>query len=82
MAPTRRRRPGSATPSRTIPIVSISGTNGKSTTTRLISHILIKAGRHTGTTTSDGVLVDERMVDAGDWTGPGGAAAILGRSDV
>ena len=67
---------------RRIPIVSISGTNGKSTTTRLISHILIVAGRHTGTTTSDGVLVDERMVDEGDWTGPGGAAQILGRSDV
>jgi cyanophycin synthetase len=67
---------------RRIPIVSISGTNGKSTTTRLISHILIHAGRHTGTTTSDGVLVDERMVDEGDWTGPGGAALILGRSDV
>jgi cyanophycin synthetase len=67
---------------RRIPIVSISGTNGKSTTTRLISHILIRAGRHTGTTTSDGVLVDERMVDEGDWTGPGGAALILGRSDV
>jgi cyanophycin synthetase len=67
---------------RKIPIVSISGTNGKSTTTRLISHILIVAGRRTGTTTSDGVLVDERMVEEGDWTGPGGAAQILGRSDV
>jgi cyanophycin synthetase len=67
---------------RKIPIVSISGTNGKSTTTRLISHILIVAGRRTGTTTSDGVLVDERMVEEGDWTGPAGAAQILGRSDV
>ena len=67
---------------RTIPIVSISGTNGKSTVTRLISHILLQAGRHVGTTTSDGVLVDERMVEPGDWTGPGGAHQILGRHDV
>jgi len=67
---------------RRIPIVSISGTNGKSTVTRLISHILVGAGRHVGTTTSDGVLVDERMVDPGDWTGPGGAQQILARSDV
>jgi cyanophycin synthetase len=67
---------------RRIPIVSISGTNGKSTVTRLITHILVLSGRHVGTTTSDGVLVDERMVDPGDWTGPGGAAQILGRSDV
>jgi cyanophycin synthetase len=67
---------------RRIPIVSISGTNGKTTVTRLISHILILAGRHVGTTTSDGVLVDERMVDPGDWTGPGGAQQILARSDI
>jgi cyanophycin synthetase len=67
---------------RHVPIVSISGTNGKSTVTRLISHILILAGRHVGTTTSDGVLVDERMIDPGDWTGPGGAHQILGRADV
>lgn len=67
---------------RRIPIVSISGTNGKSTVTRLITHILIGAGRHVGTTTSDGVLVDERMIDPGDWTGPGGAHQILARHDV
>ncbi len=67
---------------RRIPIVSISGTNGKSTVTRLITHILVLAGRHVGTTTSDGVLVDERLVDPGDWTGPGGAQTILRRSDI
>ncbi len=67
---------------RRVPIVSISGTNGKSTVTRLITHILVLAGRHVGTTTSDGILVDERMVEAGDWTGPGGAARILERHDV
>jgi cyanophycin synthetase len=67
---------------RRVPVISITGTNGKSTVTRLITHILLRAGRHVGTTTSDGVLVDERMVDPGDWTGPGGAAAILRRNDV
>ena len=67
---------------RRVPIVSISGTNGKSTVTRLITHILLRAGRHVGTTTSDGVLVDERMVDPGDWTGPGGAQQILARHDI
>ncbi|OGO56407.1 MAG: hypothetical protein A2V84_00940 [Chloroflexi bacterium RBG_16_70_13] len=67
---------------RRIPIVSISGTNGKSTTTRLITRILLRAGRRVGTTTSDGILVDERMVEPGDWTGPGGAQEILRRSDI
>ena len=62
--------------------MSISGTNGKSTVTRLITHVLLLAGRRVGTTTSDGVLVDERMVDPGDWTGPGGAHQILARRDL
>ncbi len=67
---------------RKMPVVSITGTNGKSTVTRLITHILVKAGRMVATTTSDGVLVNERLVDPGDWTGPGGALQILGRSDL
>jgi cyanophycin synthetase len=67
---------------RRIPVVSITGTNGKTTVTRLITHILLLAGHRVGTTTSDGILVDERLLDAGDWTGPGGAAAVLGRDDV
>jgi len=67
---------------RRMPIVSVSGTNGKSTVTRLMTHILARAGRRVGTTTSDGVLVDERMIEPGDWTGPGGAHQVLARSDV
>ena len=67
---------------RRVPAVSISGTNGKSTVSRLITHILLRAGRRVGTTTSDGVLIDERMIEPGDWTGPGGAQQVLRRSDI
>ncbi len=67
---------------RRLPVVSITGTNGKSTVTRLITHILVLAGRHVGTTTSDGILVDEHLVEAGDWTGPGGAAEVLARKGL
>ena len=78
----RHRRPGSATPTGGCRSSRSSGTNGKTTVTRLITHILVLAGHHVGTTTSDGVLVDERMVDAGDWTGPGGAQHVLARGDI
>jgi cyanophycin synthetase len=67
---------------RRFPVVSITGTNGKSTVTRLTTHILLAAGKRVGTTTSDGVLVNERLVDPGDWTGPAGAWQILSRSDL
>jgi len=67
---------------RRIPVVSISGTNGKTTVTRMIAHVLGRAGQRVGMTTSDGIVVDGRMVEPGDWTGPGGATAILGRGDV
>lgn len=67
---------------RRAPVLSVSGTNGKSTVSRLVSHVLLLAGRRVGTTTSDGVLVDGRLVEAGDWTGPGGAARVLRRGDV
>src|SRR4051794_22931547 len=64
------------------PAGSITGTNGKSTTTRGGTHILRLAGHRVGTTTSDGVYVDERLVEAGDWTGPGGAGQVLHRDDI
>jgi cyanophycin synthetase len=67
---------------RRLPIVSITGTNGKTTTTRLIAHILRTAGRRVGITTSDGIVVGNTIVEPGDWTGPGGAGAILGRKDI
>ena len=61
--------------------MSITGTNGKTTTTRLIAHILREPGKRVGATTSDGIVVDGTMVEPGDWTGPGGARAILKRDD-
>ncbi len=67
---------------RRLPIVSISGTNGKTTTTRLTAHILREAGKRVGMTTSDGIVVEGRMVEEGDWTGFGGARQILMRDDV
>ncbi len=64
-------------PDRRLPAISISGTNGKTTTTRMIGHILRQGGRHVGMTTSDGVLFDDRMRESGDLTGPYGARLVL-----
>jgi cyanophycin synthetase len=60
-----------------IPIVALTGTNGKSTTTRLITHMASTAGRTVGMTNSDGIFVRGELVEAGDWTGFGGAARVL-----
>ena len=67
---------------RRYPVISITGTNGKTTTTRLIAHILRESGKRVGATTSDGIVVNGKLVEPGDWTGPGGAGAILGRDDI
>jgi cyanophycin synthetase len=64
-------------PSPQMPIVAVTGTNGKSTTTRLIAHITRAAGMRVGMTNSDGIYVRNELVEAGDWTGFGGAARIL-----
>jgi cyanophycin synthetase len=62
---------------RRLRIVSVSGTNGKSTTVRMLTHIFRVAGMHVGTTTTDGVLIDEQMVEPGDYTGPAGARTVV-----
>jgi cyanophycin synthetase len=64
------------TPSR-IPIISITGTNGKTTTTRLIAHIMRSAGNKVGMTCSDGVYIMNRMLMKGDCTGPASAQFVL-----
>jgi cyanophycin synthetase len=67
---------------RTIPIIGITGTNGKTTTTRLISSILMAAGRRVGWTSSAGVVVQGEMVLEGDFTGPAGAARVFEEPDL
>jgi hypothetical protein len=63
---------------RRMPVISISGTNGKTTTTRMIAHILRHAGHRVGSTTSDGVFLDEALVEARQATSPG--PTVRGRS--
>lgn len=63
-------------PSR-IPIIAVTGTNGKTTTTRLIAHIVKNNGYKVGFTTSDGIYVQNHMMEKGDTTGPMSAEYIL-----
>ena len=60
-----------------IPIIAITGTNGKTTTTRLIAHIYRQTGRVVGYTTTDGIYIDDHVVEKGDTTGPQSAQVIL-----
>ena len=63
-------------PSR-IPIIAITGTNGKTTTTRLIAHIVKNNGFRVGFTTSDGIYIQNHLMEKGDTTGPISAEYIL-----
>jgi cyanophycin synthetase len=64
------------TPSR-IPIAAITGTNGKTTTSRMLAHILKMSGRTVGLTSTDGVYIDGKLSVPGDMTGPVSAQMIL-----
>jgi cyanophycin synthetase len=60
-----------------IPIVAVTGTNGKTTTTRCITHILARTGLRVGMTCTDGIYVEGRRIDTGDCSGPKSARAVL-----
>ena len=66
--------PGS--PSR-VPIVAVTGTNGKTTTSRMIAHIMKTAGKKVGLTTTDGIYIDATQIAAGDMSGPTSAQMVL-----
>jgi cyanophycin synthetase len=60
-----------------IPVVAVTGTNGKTTTSRMIAHIGRAAGLHVGWSSTDGVYVDGELVKYGDYSGPSGAGTVL-----
>jgi cyanophycin synthetase len=60
-----------------IPIIAVTGTNGKTTTTRLLAHIVKNNGYKVGFTTSDGIYIQNHMMEKGDTTGPLSAEYIL-----
>ena len=65
-----------------IPVVAVTGTNGKTTTARLITHLFATSGMTVGMTNTDGVYVDGRQIDSGDCSGPKSARNVLMHPDV
>lgn len=70
-------RGASGTAKGRIPLAAITGTNGKTTTSRMVSHILKMSGKKVGLTTTDGIYVDGERVLKGDMTGPWSARVVL-----
>lgn len=60
-----------------VPFVLVTGTNGKTTSTRLLARMAREAGYTTGNTSSDGVVVGDDTVQRGDWTGPGATRTVM-----
>jgi len=73
-------KPHTITPK--IPVVAVTGTNGKTTTSRMVAHIARADGRLVGWSNTDGIYIDGELVEAGDYSGPSGAGRILAHADV
>ena len=65
-----------------IPVVSVTGTNGKTTTTRLLGHMGMTAGLVTAWSSTDGVVAQGEVVEAGDYSGPAGGRRVLATPGV
>jgi cyanophycin synthetase len=60
-----------------VPVIAVTGTNGKTTTSRMIAHLARTAGHFVGWSNTDGVYIDGDLVEAGDYSGPSGAGRVL-----
>ena len=81
-SPRAERGPGPTTVRPRVPVVAVTGTNGKTTTSRMIAHIAREAGHHVGWSNTDGIYVDGVLVEAGDYSGPSGAGRVLAHREV
>lgn len=73
-------RPTTITPR--VPVVAVTGTNGKTTTSRMIAHIARASGKLVGWSNTDGIYIDGVLVEAGDYSGPSGAGRVLAHPEV
>ncbi len=60
-----------------VPTVAVTGTNGKTTSTRILGRIAAQAGHVAAWSSTDGIYLQGRCIEPGDWSGPGGARAVL-----
>lgn len=67
---------------RSSPLIGVTGTNGKTTTTRMIAHVLRATGRRVGWTTTAGVYINGELVMEGDYTGPQGAWRVFAEPNL
>ncbi|MGI6538681.1 MAG: cyanophycin synthetase [Caldicoprobacterales bacterium] len=65
-----------------IPIISVTGTNGKTTVTRMIAHIIRSQGKSVGMTTTGGIFINDKCIMKGDTTGPVSAKILLSDKTV
>jgi cyanophycin synthetase len=74
--------PGPTTLRPRVPVVAVTGTNGKTTTSRMVAHIARTHGLHVGWSSTDGIYVDGELVEPGDYSGPSGASRVLAHEQV